>query len=82
MKEMWGDVCRQTESIRHGLSLIAILYDCNRRFHEGNLPLDHFEQEGFRVRSVPIGPDVVKQLEEIQPSLILIETVTSTGPAM
>jgi len=82
MKQVWGDVCRQTEGIRRGLNLIALLYDRNRRFHEGSLPLDHFEQEGFRVRSVPIGPDVIKQLEEIQPSLILIETITSTGPAM
>jgi DNA-binding response OmpR family regulator len=82
MRQIRKDVYSQPESIHSGMILVALLHERNRKSSAGRLPWDHLEQEGFAVRTFSMGTDVIEQLEQIQPSLILIETTMSRGLAL
>ena len=44
--------------------------------------LDHLQREGFAVRTLAIGSDVIQQLQRLHPSLVIIETTLSRGRAL
>jgi DNA-binding response OmpR family regulator len=53
--------------------------------HESNVrrrALEYLERDGFYVRMVPIGPDVVRRARQLYPSLVVIETLTVRGSAL
>lgn len=44
--------------------------------------LDHLQREGFAVRTLAIGSDVIQRLQQLHPALIIIETTMSKGRAL
>ena len=76
------DLSSQRENIHHGGTLIALLHERERRSNAGRLASEYLEQEGFALRTVSMGADVMELLEQIQPSLILIETMMSRRSAL
>jgi two-component system phosphate regulon response regulator PhoB len=46
------------------------------------IALENLEHEGFGVRRLSIGPDVISRVEQLRPSLLIIATTQSRGRAL
>jgi DNA-binding response OmpR family regulator len=72
----------QWEGLQQSGTLIALLHERERRSNAGKLASEYLEQEGFVLRTVSMGADVVELLDQIQPSLILMETMMPRRSAL
>jgi DNA-binding response OmpR family regulator len=76
---------RRISDRRHGFPQAGTSYLLWAFDHESNVrrrALEHLERDGFCVRMVPIGPDVVRRTRQLYPSLVVIETITVPGSAL
>lgn len=48
----------------------------------GRLAAAYLQQEGFGVRTLPMATDVIPRVEQLHPSLVIIETEMARGPAL
>lgn len=76
------DVTSQREGIHQGAALIALVHERERRSNAGRLASEYLEQEGFALRTISMGADVLELLEQVQPALILMETMMSRRSAL
>lgn len=63
---------------RTSLVIWAFERESNIRRHG----IEHLEQEGFRVRALSIGADAIQRVKQLNPSLIVIETMMISGAAL
>lgn len=61
---------------------ISLLCIRERESNAGRLAVDHLKNEGFEVRTLSMGIDVLRHVEQLHPSLIIIETTMSRGRAL
>lgn len=48
----------------------------------GKLAMTYLGQEGFAVRVLPIGDDVIQRVEHLRPTLVMIQTTVARGTAL
>jgi DNA-binding response OmpR family regulator len=70
------------EDVLHTQARIPLIYIVERESTLGKLALGHLEQEGFGVRKLSMRADVIQRLEQLAPSLVIIETTMSKGRAL
>ena len=51
---------------------ISIICIMERESSLGRLALDHLDREGFGVRTLSMGTDVIQRMEQLHPSLVII----------
>jgi two-component system, OmpR family, phosphate regulon response regulator PhoB len=61
---------------------IPVVWILERESRIERLAVEHFNREGFEVRMLPVGIDVVQRVEYLQPSLVIIEAMTSRRRAL
>jgi two-component system phosphate regulon response regulator PhoB len=69
-------------NLLHAGVSVSLLCIRERESSAGRLALDHLRNEGFGVRTISIGIDALRQIEELHPSLIIIETTMSRARAL
>jgi DNA-binding response OmpR family regulator len=86
-----GAVHRDQESLQSSENIlqtdtnIRLLYlIAERESNIGRLAVDHLESEGFTVRtfSMETAPSVIKRVELLRPSLVILETAMSKQPEL
>jgi DNA-binding response OmpR family regulator len=77
---------RSVPSRREGVfqsgSRISVLCIMERGSGLGKLTLNHLELDGFGIRTLSMGNSMIAQVEEFQPSLVIIETTTPRARAL
>ncbi len=61
---------------------ILVTHIAERESTFGRLAMDHLGHEGFAVRTLSIEPDVIRRLEQLRPSLVIIEMTMPRGRAL
>ena len=61
---------------------IPIICIMERESSLGRVALDHLEREGFGVRTLSMGTDVIQRVEQLHPSLVIIGITMSRGRAL
>ncbi len=61
---------------------IPVICIAERESTFGRLAMDHLGREGFAVRTLSIEADVIQRLEQLRPSLVIIEMTMPRGRAL
>ncbi len=70
------------EHVFHVRGPIPLVCISDRESGIGRPILEHLEREGFGVRALLMGTDVIQRLERLHPSLVIIESTTASGRAL
>ena len=73
-------VLRYREDNLQTKSRIPLICIGEKTSSNGGTALKHLEREGFAVRMLSMGADVITQVLRLQPSLIILETPLSRDP--
>jgi DNA-binding response OmpR family regulator len=65
---------------RTDMPLLCIIME--RESNVGRFAAAHLQREGFAVRTLPITADVIQRVEQLRPSLVIIETAMARGSAL
>ncbi len=66
----------------HDGKVTSVLCILERGSNLGRLALDQLELDGFGVRIVAMGTTLIKQIEQLRPSVVIIEAATSRAQAL
>lgn len=65
---------------RSRMPQLCIITECESSVER--LAIDYLAHEGLAVRVFPIGGDLIQRMEQLRPSLVMIRTTITLGPAL
>lgn len=65
---------------RSRLPQLCIITECESRIEK--LAIDYLEREGLAVSVFSIGDDLIQRMERLRPTLVMIQTTITWGPAL